>query len=129
MKKFLIVTLLAVLPILSFAKGPDCHSWPMKMSEVWLQNAGIVAIENLNEPKTKITLLASEKKAKGLYTQIFHFIFYDKKGNSYEIITKNDASYEECSMSDVDVYLISKLISNIYKQENKWDIIINYIIF
>ena len=111
MKKFLLVTLLAVLPILSFAKGPDCHSWPMKMSETWLQNAGIVAIENLNEPKTKITLLASEKKAKGLYTQIYHFIFYDAIGNSYEIITNNDASYEECSMSGVDVYLIPRSVS------------------
>ena len=117
MKKLLLVTLLAVLPILSFAKGPDCHSWPMNMSEVWLQNAGIVAIEKLNESKTKITLLASEKKAKGLYTQIYHFIFYDTTGNTYEIITNSDASYEECSMSDVDVYLISKLISDIYKQE------------
>ena len=111
MKKFLLVTLFAVLPILSFAKGPDCHSWPMKMSEVWLQNAGIVAIENLNEPKTKITLLASEKKAKDLYTQIYHFIFYDSIGNSYETITNNDASYEECSMSGVDVYLIPRSVS------------------
>ena len=110
MKKFLIVTLLAVLPILSFAKGPDCYSWPMNMSEVWLQNAGIVAIDKLNESKTKITLLASEKKAKGLYTQIYHFIFYDEKGNTYETITKNDASYKECSMSDVDVYLIPIVI-------------------
>ena len=108
MKKFLLVTLFAVLPILSFAKGPDCHSWPMNISEGWLKNAGIVDIIDLDESKTKITLLASEKKAKGLYTQIYHFIFYDEKGNIYEIITNSDASYEECSMSDVDVYLISK---------------------
>ena len=119
MKKFLLVTLLALLPILSFAKAPDCVSWPMNMSRTWLQNAGIVDIKNLDESKTKITLLASEKKAKDLYTQIYHFIFYDKKGNTYEIITNSDASYEECSMSDVDVYLISKLISDIYKQEKK----------
>ena len=112
MKKLLLVILLAVLPILSFAKGPDCDSWPMNMSEVWLQNAGIVDIKNLDESKTKITLLASEKKAKGLYTQIYHFIFYDSIGNSYEIITNNDASYEECSMSDVDIYLISKRVLN-----------------
>ena len=119
MKKFLLVTLLALLPILSFAKAPYCVSWPMNMSRTWLQNAGIVDIKNLDESKTKITLLASEKKAKGLYTQIYHFIFYDTTGNTYEIITNSDASYEECSMSDVDVYLISKLISDIYKQEKK----------
>ena len=110
MKKLLLVTLLAILPIFSFVKGPDCYSWPMNMSEVWFQNAGIVDIKNLDESKTKITLLASEKKAKGLYTQIYHFIFYDEKGNTYETITKNDASYKECSMSDVDVYLIPIVI-------------------
>ena len=108
MKKFLLVTLLALLPILSFAKGPDCYSWPMNISEGWLQNAGIVDVINLDESKTKITLLASEKKAKGLYTQIYHFIFYDTTGNTYETITKNDASYEECSETTADVYLISK---------------------
>ena len=112
MKKLLLVTLLAVLPILSFAKGPDCDSWPMNISEGWLQNAGIVDVINLDESKTKITLLASEKKAKGLYTQIYHFIFYDSIGNSYEIITNSDASYKECSMSDVDIYLISKRVLN-----------------
>ena len=112
MRKLLLVPLLAVLPILSFAKGPDCDSWPMNISEGWLQNAGIVDVINLDESKTKITLLASEKKAKGLYTQIYHFIFYDSIGNSYEIITNNDASYEECSMSDVDIYLISKRVLN-----------------
>ncbi|PIT66063.1 hypothetical protein BHC56_09730, partial [Snodgrassella alvi] len=72
---------------------------------------------NLDESKTKSTLLASEKKAKGLYTQIYHFIFYDTTGNTYEIITNSDASYEECSMSGVDIYLISK--SYINKRVNK----------
>ena len=110
MKKFLLITLLAVLPILSFAKGPDCYSWPMNISEGWLKKVGIVDNINLDESKTKITLLASEKKAKGLYTQIYHFIFYDSIGNSYETITNNDASYEECSMSGVDVYLIPIVI-------------------
>ena len=112
MRKLLLVPLLAVLPILSFAKGPDCDSWPMNISEGWLQNAGIVDVINLDESKTKITLLASEKKAKGLYTQIYHFIFYDAIGNSYEIITNNDASYGECSETGVDVYLISRSVSN-----------------
>ena len=112
MRKLLLVPLLAVLPILSFAKGPDCDSWPMNISEGWLKNAGIVDIINLDESKTKSTLLASEKKAKGLYTQIYHFIFYDAIGNSYEIITNNDVSYGECSETGVDVYLISRSVSN-----------------
>jgi hypothetical protein len=107
MKKLNLI-LLGLLPIMSFAKAPDCHNWPMNMTEMWMRSAGIVDFKNLNIPKTKITLLASEKKGKDLYTQIYYFVFYDQKGKSYEVITKNEASYEECSMSQVNSYLISK---------------------
>lgn len=108
MKKITTMILLGMFPIFSHAKAFDCHSWPMNMAEVWMKNAGIVNIQSLDESKTKITLLASEKKKNGLYTQIFHFIFYDKKGRSYEVITKNEASDDECSMSSVNSYLVSK---------------------
>ncbi|MCO6518706.1 hypothetical protein [Snodgrassella sp.] len=106
MKKFLIISL-GLFPILSFATAPDCHNWPMNMTEMWMRSAGIVDFKNLNIPKTKITLLASEKKGKNLYTQVYHFVFYDKDGNNYEIITTNEASDDECSMSSVNSYLIS----------------------
>jgi hypothetical protein len=108
LKKLSLLILLVLSPILSFSKAPDCHNWPMNMAEAWMQNAEIVDIPSLDESKTKIKLLALGKKKKGLYTQIFHFVFYDRKGNSYEVITKNEASDDECSMSDVDSYLIAK---------------------
>jgi hypothetical protein len=108
MKKFSIIILLVIFPISSLAKAPNCYSWPMNMTKMWMRNARIVDFKNLEESKTKITLLASEKKGKDLYTQIYHFIFYDKKGNTYEVITKSDSSYEECSISNVSSYLISK---------------------
>ncbi|PIT12883.1 hypothetical protein [Snodgrassella alvi] len=108
MKKLSLLILLVLSPILSFSKATGCHSWPMNMAEAWMQNAEIVDIPSLDESKTKIKLLALGKKKKGLYTQIYHFVFYDRKGNSYEVITKNEASDDECSMSDVDSYLISK---------------------
>ncbi|PIT54289.1 hypothetical protein BHC44_04115 [Snodgrassella alvi] len=108
MKKFFLMLLLGIFPTLSFAKAPNCFSWPMSMTEIWMKNAGIVDIKDLDEPKTKITLMATEKKGKDLYTQIYHFIFYDKYNNSYEIITKIDSSHDECSISSVNGYLISK---------------------
>jgi hypothetical protein len=108
LKKLSLLILLVLSPILSFAKAPDCHNWPMSMAEAWMQNAEIVDIPSIDESKTKIKLLALGKKKQGLYTQIYHFIFYDRKGSSYEVITKNEASDDECSMSDVDSYLISK---------------------
>ena len=84
MKKFLLTILLEFFSILSYAKAPDCHSWPMTMAAMWMKNANIVDMADIDEPKSKITLLASEKKKKGLYTQIYDFVFYDKK----EILTK-----------------------------------------
>ncbi|PIT07258.1 hypothetical protein BGI30_10565 [Snodgrassella alvi] len=107
MKKLNLI-LLGLLPIISFAKAPDCYNWPMNMTKAWLKNANITDIYNLDESKTKITLLASEKKKKDLYIEIYHFVFFDKQGNTYEVITQNEASQEECSISDVNSYLISK---------------------
>ncbi|WP_239364213.1 hypothetical protein [Snodgrassella communis] len=108
MKNLPLIILLAIFPTLSLAKAPNCFSWPMSMTEVWMKNTGIVDIKDLDESKTKITLMATEKKGNDLYTQIYHFIFYDKYNNSYEIITKIDSSHEECSISSVNGYLISK---------------------
>ncbi|OCG33134.1 MULTISPECIES: hypothetical protein [unclassified Gilliamella] len=108
MKKLTILILLMSWPLVSLAKGPNCYTWPMNMTMVWMKNEKIVDIQDLDESKTKIMQLASEKIKKDLYTQIYHFVFYDKNGNSYEVITKSQASYEECSMSDVNKYLISK---------------------
>ncbi|PIT59932.1 MULTISPECIES: hypothetical protein [Snodgrassella] len=108
MKKNLLAILLGVFPIVCLAKEPDCYNWPMNMTKAWLKNANITDIYNLDESKTKITLLASEKKKKDLYIEIYHFVFFDKQGNTYEVITQNEASQEECSISDVNSYLISK---------------------
>jgi hypothetical protein len=95
-------------PLASFAKGPNCYSWPMNMTLAWMKNENIVDIRKLDESKTKITQLVSEEIKKGVYTQIYNFVFYDTHGNSYQVITKSQASYEECSISDVNKYLISK---------------------
>ncbi|PIT28536.1 hypothetical protein BGI37_02030 [Snodgrassella alvi] len=106
--KKLLAIFLVVFPIVCLAKAPDCYNWPMNMTKGWLKNTNITNIYNLDESKTKITLLASEKKQNGLHTQVYHFVFYDKKGKSCEIITKNETLYDECSTSQVNSYLITK---------------------
>lgn len=71
-KTTLFICLLFSFP--AIATKPDCHAWPMSMAQVWLQNAGIVAIAKIDESKTQFSLMASEKKKKCLYTGIsFHF--------------------------------------------------------
>ena len=108
MKKLSLLILLILCPILYFAKGPDCHNHALNKAKEWLQSSNIVEIENLNQSKLRITLLASEQKSKGLYTQIYHFVLYDNQNKSYEVITKNEDSDKECSIGNVDSYLVAK---------------------
>lgn len=90
------------------ASAPDCYSWPMNIAKGWLKNERIVDIVDLDESRTQRKRLASEKKADEVYTQVYHFTFYDKRGTTYDVITQSDGSYQECSLSDVNVFLISK---------------------
>jgi hypothetical protein len=111
MKYLMVLLLLVVSPLSVFAKDPDCagvERWPTKMASVHLKNAGITDNDRVDFTKTKTIRLASEKIGKDLYRQIHHVIFTEKSGNTIEVITINDASNEECSMSGVDVFVISK---------------------
>ncbi|WP_147199943.1 hypothetical protein [Pantoea sp. CCBC3-3-1] len=111
MKKILL-PLLLVVSASATAKMPDCYSWPMSMAEVWLKNEKIVDVTLLDEQKTVVRLLASEPKKGGVFTQIYHFTFNDKSGKSYDVITQSDATREECSASEVNVYQVSKTTIN-----------------
>jgi len=77
------------------------------MAFVHLKNADITNNENLDFSKTKTRRLASEKIGNDLYRQIHYVTFTEKSGNIIEIITSNEASNEECSMSGVTVYIVS----------------------
>ena len=98
MKKLTIFVLFMFSPLLSFAKAPDCASFPMNTTAIWMQNEGIIAMGDIDSSKTKINLLASEKKIntnkmikkKFIYTNIYNFVFYDDDGKSYQVITKID---------------------------------------
>ena len=81
------------------------------MAFVYLKNAGIIKNMELDFNKTKTTKLASEKIGKELYRQVHLVIFYKKTGGQVFVITVNNASNEECSMSDVDVYVVSKQLT------------------
>ena len=110
MRLLIILSLLFISsPVL--AKDPDCtgtERWPTKMAFVHLKNAGITDNSKLDFTKTKTVRLASEKIGDDLYRQVHHIIFTEKTGRTIEAITVNDASGEECSMSGVDVFVISK---------------------
>lgn len=111
MRWMLCLALLLMVPRLNLAKDPECgrpDGWPATMAFVHLKNAGITTNDKIDFSKTVVVRLASEKIGKNLYRQIHLVTFMEKSGSTIEVITENDASNEECSMTGVDVYVISK---------------------
>ena len=111
MRVLLVIASLFLMPACATAEGPDCagvERWPTGMAFTNLKNAGVTDNDKLDFSKTKTKRLASEKIGKNLYRQIHHVRFTEKSGNVLEVITVNDAADDECSMGDVDVYLIAK---------------------
>jgi hypothetical protein len=103
--------LLASVALEAAARHPDCagvERWATSMAFVHLKNAHLTDNDDLDFRKTKTVRLASEKIGKDLYRQIHYVVFTEKSGRTIEVITSNDASNVECSMSAVTVFVVSK---------------------
>jgi len=91
------------------ARGPDCSGgWPTNMAFVHLKNAGLADNHSVDFSKTKTVRLASEKIGKDLWHQVYHVTFTKKSGDAIDAIAVHDASQEECSMTGVEVFVVSK---------------------
>ena len=88
----------------------DCHNYPMNIATTWLNNNHIVNSSDITQ--TSGERISSEKIGKGMRNNVFYFVFQDKEGKAYEVITRNIASKEECSISGPDVYFVSKSSEN-----------------
>lgn len=107
----IVVSLLFLCSGLAFAAAPNCagpNRWATNLAFSYLKDEGLTDNERLDFTKTKVVRLASEKVGKDLYRQIHLITFTQQNGEVIEVITNSDASHEECSMSDVQVYVISK---------------------
>lgn len=98
---------------LANAKGrlEECakpERYAASMALVHLKNAGLLENDKIDFSKTTVDLLASEKKAKGVFHQIQKIVFYEKTGKKIMVIAENDATKSECSLTGVKVYLIEK---------------------
>jgi hypothetical protein len=112
MTRFLLI-LISLFSVNAFAKPNvrDCakpERWATSMAQVQLKNNGFLKNEDIDFSKTSVTLLAQEKLKKDLYHQIQKVVFTKKDGETIVAITENDASSEECSMTGVKVYSVSK---------------------
>ncbi|KAF1715484.1 hypothetical protein CSC74_12980 [Pseudoxanthomonas yeongjuensis] len=85
---------------------PD--SWAPTMAFVHLKNAGLTDNPAVDFNKTHVELLAQQKIGKDLYRQIHRVTFRLKASGMIEVITHSNASSEECSMSSVQVFVVSK---------------------
>ena len=92
------------------AADPDCTSpdaWPAGSAFAHLKDAGLVNNEQLDFKKTTVSRIASEKIGRDLYRQVHLVSFQKNSGERVDAITVNNASREECSMSEVEVYVVS----------------------
>ncbi|HET9836845.1 MAG TPA: hypothetical protein VFR84_01335 [Candidatus Angelobacter sp.] len=112
-KLLLLVAALLCVPIAQSktekVNGPDCGGgWPTNMAFGQLKNAGLLENSSIDFSKTKTVRLASEKIGKDLWRQVYDVQFTKNSGELVEAIAVHNASSEECSMSGVEVFVVSK---------------------
>lgn len=113
---FLVLLVLTAIP--GYAQstpkhGPDCSGgWPTNMAQATLKNAGLLKNDEIDFAKSKTVRLASEKVGKDLWHQVYLVTFHKLAGGDMKAIVTHDASMEECSMTGVKVYVISKILTS-----------------
>lgn len=117
---YLLLPCLTAMPVMAEAsasptKHPDCSGierWATSMAYVQLKNAGIMNSEQIDFSQTKTIRLASEKIGDDEYRQVHHVTFTRTDGSEVDVITLNVASNEECSLSAVEVFVVSKRLTD-----------------
>lgn len=119
MKKSIFLIFLLLFSSQSFAdphvinesdSNGDCHNYPMRVAISWLHNNHNLVSSNIKQISGE--RISSEKIGKGISDNIFYFVFEDKEGKTYEVITRNIASKKECSISGADIYFVSESSEN-----------------
>jgi hypothetical protein len=103
----LLMPVMVVVPAL--AETPDCSGtgdWPTMSTFSRLKFLGIA--DDVLTAKTRTTRIASEKIGKDLYRQVHRITFTEVSGKTVEAIVVNNVSSEECSMSSVEIFMVSK---------------------
>lgn len=93
--------------------GPDCSGgWPTNMAFALLKNAGITNNDKVDFSKTKTVRIASEKIGRDLWRQVYDVTFTEYSGRRIEAIAVHEASRKECSMSEVELYVVSQRLGS-----------------
>ncbi len=106
--KFVVLAFATIIAGAAHAQPPACAHWPTTMALVQLKNDGALDPATLDQTAAKATLLAAQPAGRGVYKEIYDITYREKGGRTVEVLTASEASNEECSMSAVDVWVISK---------------------
>jgi hypothetical protein len=96
------------------AKVPDCtgpEHWPASTAYVRLKDRGVLSSETVVFERVTSVRVASEKIGADLWRQVHRVRFPLKNKQVVQVLTVSDASSEECSMGDVDVFLVSRVVN------------------
>lgn len=88
--------------------GPD--NWAARSALVQLQNAKLLHRGSIDPGRTKVTLLATEQHG-DTYRLVHHIQFGDKNGKTWSVIARSDAHASECSLGDVDLWLVDRQLA------------------
>ena len=94
------------------AKTPDCtgpEHWPASMAYAQLKNAGVLSSDTVNFDRVTSVRVASEKIEADLWRQVHRVRFPLKNRKVVLVLTVSDTSSEECSMGDVQIYVVSRI--------------------
>lgn len=99
---------LIICSMSSFSQAmTGCASWPLIQSEIEVAG-GATPITVIDESKVEYRLIFIEKTGKNLWRQMYYIKHYFRDGYTVSVITENDISREECSMSPVIISIIKK---------------------
>ncbi|HTH62186.1 MAG TPA: hypothetical protein VL689_18795 [Paraburkholderia sp.] len=117
--KALAAAALFSLPGLCPAAGfSGCPSWPTSMAVVHMMNDGITDSALLDHSKTKATKLAIQKIGKNRWRQLYEITFHEKSGREITVVTENESSSTECSISGVVVRVVSRKLGWLERPED-----------
>jgi hypothetical protein len=111
MKRLVYIAILLLSASSAFAKEPDCagpDNWAAVQVFTSMKNAGLIKNDQLDFRRTKVRRISSERIGRDLWRQVLFVQYYRNDGSPVEAIAVSDASQEECSMGDVQVYLVSR---------------------
>ena len=107
---FLILICAGAAPV---SKAPDCSGpdhYAANVAFAALKNADALTNENVDFTRVKSSTIVSQRIGKDLWRQVFRVAFPLKSGSTVEAIVVSDASSEECSMSDAQIFLVSRAL-------------------